>query len=195
MKAVRFAEGVKQLLIPIERVKQHPRNPNNGDIENLVESIQQNGFVTAITADAHTGYIIAGNHRYQALHALGAKEIPVLWVDHWDDEGATRYLVGDNQAGKRAVMDPSATLVLLQELNNTAAGLAGTGFEQSDYLRLMEEVLNNNAIPEQEGFGKGVAPSGLYQVVIDFEEMEDERDEAFMELTERWGSRVRTVNL
>lgn len=195
MKAVRFAEGVKQLLIPIEQVQQHPRNPNNGDIENLVESIQQNGFVTAITADAKTGYIIAGNHRYQALHALGAKQIPVLWVDHWDDEGATRYLVGDNQAGKRAVMDPNATLVLLQELNNTAAGLAGTGFEQSDYLRLMEEVLNNNAIPEADGFGKGVAPSGLYQVVIDFEEMEDERDEAFMELTERWGSRVRTVNL
>lgn len=195
MKAVRFAEGVKQLLIPIERVKQHPRNPNNGDIDNLVESIQVNGFVTAITADVKTGYIIAGNHRYQALHALGSKEIPVLWVDHWDDMGATRYLVGDNQIGKRAVMDPSATLLLLQELDSTAQGLAGSGFEQTDYLRLMEEVLNSNAIPQAEGFGKGVAPSGLFQVVIDFEGMEDERDEAFMELSERYGSRARTVNL
>ena len=83
----------------------------------------------------------------------------------------------------------------LQELNNTAAGLAGTGFDTDEYTRLMEEVLNANVIPEAEGFGKGVAPSGLFQVVIDFEEMEDERDEAFMELTERWGSKVRTVNL
>lgn len=195
MRAVRFAEGVKSLLVPIEQVKQHPRNPNNGDIDNLIESIQVNGFVTAITVDAKTGYIIAGNHRYQALHALGAQQIPVLWVDHWDEEGATRYLVGDNAAGKRAELDPSATLALLQELNNTQQGLAGSGYGQVEYLRLMEEVLAlGQEIPTADGFGHGVAPSGIYQVIIDFED-QDERDEAFVDASERFGSKCRTANL
>jgi hypothetical protein len=195
MRAVRFAEGVKNLLVPIEQVKQHPNNPNNGDIDNLIESIQVNGFVTAITVDANTGYIIAGNHRYQALHALGAREIPVLWVDHWDSDGAKRYLVGDNAAGKRAVLDPNATLALLQELNNTEKGLAGTGYGQAEYLRLMEEVLAiGQEIPTADGFGHGVAPSGVFQVIIDFED-QDERDEAFMDCSERFGSKARTANL
>lgn len=193
MKAVRWAEGVKPLLVPIDQVKQHPDNPNNGDDENLVESIKVNGFVTAITADAKTGYIIAGNTRYRALHALGATEIPVLWVDHWEGKDSVRYLIGDNTSSRRAVMDQSAELELLKSLMDTDLRLAGTGIEETDFERmLMDDALGE--VPDSNGFGMGPAVLGLHQVIIDFQDAEDERDQAFAELSERYEN-VRTASI
>lgn len=193
MKAVRFASGVRQLLVPIDQVQQHPDNPNNGDDENLVESIKVNGFVTAITADAKTGYIIAGNTRYRALHALGATEIPVLWVDHWEGTDSVRYLIGDNASGRRAVMDDAAALAILTELRETEIGLIGTSISEAQYeAMLLEGTID--APPDGAGFGANPAPLGIYQIILDFKDNEDERDAVFAELAERYDN-VRTASL
>jgi hypothetical protein len=179
--------------VPIESVHQHQSNPNNGDLDALIESIQVNGFVTAVTADAKTGNIIAGNHRYQALHALGAKEIPVIWVDHMDETGAVRYMVADNRTGKLAILDDTAVAALLTGLNETDLGLAGTGYDESAYQRLLLEM---NSDPEIPGGGFGdAAPSGLYQVIVDFEEDRDSRDTLFAELAERFPEQARVADL
>ncbi|QGJ92775.1 ParB-like nuclease domain protein [Arthrobacter phage Pureglobe5] len=193
MRAVNFVEDVRDKLVPIGQVKQHPDNPNNGDVEKLIESIQVNGFYTTITADRQTGYILAGNHRYQALHALGATHIPVVWVDK-DRHGTLRILVGDNATGKLAEVDKSGQAQILRELMESNVGIAGTGFDVDSYQRLLEQLLmDQQQIPTPEGFGAGTAPSGIYQVVIDFDNP-DERDELFADLAERFEG-VRTVNL
>jgi hypothetical protein len=197
MKAVRFSKGVTPLLVPIDQVKQHPDNPNNGDDENLVESIQINGFVTAITADANTGYIVAGNTRYRALHALGATQIPVIWEDGWDENGAKRYLIGDNASSRRAVMDTAALLALLGQMQDTERGLVGTSVTDAEYERMLLEFANDQPLPDPNGEGFGApkhGPLGLFQIVIDFKEMEDERDEIFAQLAEQYEN-VRVVNL
>lgn len=197
MKTVRFAEGVRPLLVPIDKVHQHADNPNNGDLDALIESIQVNGFVTAITADARTGNIIAGNHRYQALHALGATEIPVIWVDHMDESGAVRYMVADNRTGKLAVIDEHALAALLTNLSDTDMGLAGTGYDNDTYQRLLLDMMADPDIPVEPGFGPGEAPLGIFQVVIDFEN-EDDRDHCFKDLTglyEGHDATVRKANL
>ncbi|UOK18329.1 ParB-like nuclease domain protein [Arthrobacter phage BruhMoment] len=195
MKAVRFSKSLEPLLVPIGQVQQHPDNPNNGDDENLIESIQVNGFVTAITADANTGYIVAGNTRYRALHALGATHIPVIWEDRWDDTGAKRYMVGDNASARRAIMDQGQLMSLLEELRDTERGLVGTSITDSDYEKMLMEFATKPEDPELTGFGgPGVALHGIFQVVIDFPENESERDAVFAELAERYEN-VRTVNL
>lgn len=193
MRAVRFADGVKPLLVPIDKVRQHPDNPNNGDDENLVESIQVNGFVTAVTVDEATGYIIAGNTRYRALLALGATQIPVIWAKWDESDGAVRYMVGDNASSRRAVMDDAALLQLMNQLSETELGLAGTSITQSEY----EAMLTDKALtppPEGMGFGAGPAPLGLHQIIITFKDDPDERDAVFAELTERYDN-VRTEDL
>lgn len=194
MRGVRFAKGLEPLLVPIEQVSQHPDNPNNGDDENLVESIKVNGFVTAVTADARTGHIIAGNTRYRALHALGATHIPVIWVDHWDTDGAVRYLVGDNASARRAVMDDAALLELVKSLHDgTELGLMGSSITEAEYEKmLLESALE--APPEGIGFGGGPAAMGIYRVVIDFKDDPDGRDAAFAELSQQYDS-VRTEDL
>lgn len=196
--SVNFAAGVQGLLEPIDAVRQHPRNPNNGDVENLMESIKVNGFYTAITAIRATGEIVAGNHRYQALLGLGATQIPVIWLDK-DATGALRVLVGDNESSRMAQMDQSAQLALLQDLAESEIGLIGTGFTDDKMELLLAQIAQEAEMPigEGQGFGAGQAPSGLYQVVIDFQDDETGRDELFAELVDRAGieGRVRTVNL
>lgn len=194
MTAVRWAEGVKPLLVPLEQVHEHPSNPNRGDDNNLIDSIKVNGFVTAITADAKTGEIIAGNTRYRALKAMGETQIPVLWVDHWDGLDSTRYLIGDNASARRAVMDQSAELELLKTLmEDSDLRLAGTSIDETDYERmLMEGALD----PEPEGFGFGQGPAlmGLHQITIDFQDDQAGRDAAFLDLSQRY-EHVRTSSI
>lgn len=196
MRAVRFAEGVKQLLVPITEITQHPKNPNNGDDENLMESIQINGFCSVLTVDRRTGFIVAGNTRYRALLGLGATEAPVAWVDHWEfEEDAVRYMVNDNASSRRAVMDQSALAELLSHLAETEHGLAGSSVTTHEYQDLLLEMATNHETPDVAGFGHGqAAPLGLFQIVLEFKDNEDERDAVFAELAERYDN-VRTANL
>jgi hypothetical protein len=195
MKAVRFPKSLQPLLVPIDSVHQHEYNPNNGDLDALIESIEVNGFVTAVSVDAKTGNIVAGNHRWQALHALGATHIPVIWIDHMDQTGAVRYMIADNQTGRLAVMDKSALAGLLTQLHDTEMGLAGSGFDQNTYENLLLELNNMQMpIPEGQGFGHEPAPNGIFQVVLDFWS-EDDRDTYFADLPEHVQERARKVNL
>lgn len=194
MKRVRYPKALRPLLRPISEIHQHPDNPNNGDLDELIMSIKKHGFVTAITADSRTGEIIAGNHRYQALLALGATEAPILWVDHWNKNQALSYLVADNEIARRAQMDKNQLLELLQYLRTTEEGLMGTGHTDATVERLMMELAQDmTSINTPGGFTGSVAPEGIYQVVIDFRS-EEERDELFAELSMSYDN-VRSVNL
>lgn len=195
MKAVRFSKSLEPLLVPIDQVRQHPDNPNNGDDENLAESIKINGFVTACTADANTGYLVAGNTRYRTLLALGATQIPIIWEDSWTEEGAVRYLIGDNASARRAVMDEAQLLALLGNLRETELGLIGTSVTESDYEKMLIQFANVQDVPDMSGFGgPGQGVLGLFQIVMDFPDNEAERDAVFAELAERYPN-VRSVNL
>jgi hypothetical protein len=195
VKAVKFAESLSPLLVPLDRVQQHKFNPNNGDLEKLIESIKVNGFLTAITADWKTGNIIAGNHRWQALHALGATHIPVIWHDFTTESG-TRFLIGDNAVGQAARMDHGLLTSLMNDLRETELGLLGTGYEEAQLDQMMLDMLNDQDKPiDGHGFGAGEAPMGIFQVVVVFNDSE-ERDEMATAITDRWpDAMVRTVNL
>lgn len=193
---VRFSKSLEPLLVPIGQVKEHPDNPNRGDDANLEESIRVNGFVTACTADANTGYMVAGNTRLRTLRKLGATHIPIIWEDQWDETGAKRYLVGDNASSRRAVMDQAALLDLLGHLAETEIGLAGTSVSQSDYDSMLLEIASAHEDPDIAGFGHGDQGAlGLFQIVIDFPDNRDDRDAVFGELADRFGNNIRMANL
>jgi len=186
--SVRIHEALVPLLVDINHVHQHPDNPNNGDIDSVVESIQVNGYVNPIIAQRTTGYIEAGNTRYAAMLALGQTQIPVIWVDH-DDTGAKRYMLADNQTARLAMMDNSMLHKLLTELQDTDMGLTGSGFVEDDIARILDDML-----PEPpEHIGGGFSPNGIYQVVIEFDNESDMHDLA-AELIER-GLEAREVTL
>lgn len=145
---VDFHASLADMLVPIEDVRQHPQNPNNGDLDSVVESILGNGFYNPVIVQRSTGHIVAGNTRYAALLSLGETRIPVVYADI-DDERATRILIADNRTAELAVRDNRDLERLLRSLDQSESGLAGTGYTSDDYL----ELRRLNHISDNAGFG------------------------------------------
>jgi hypothetical protein len=82
-------------LAPIESISPHPRNPNQGDVAAIRESIDVNGFYGACIVQKSTRFILAGEHRWRAEKEREQTHVPVLFVDV-DDETALRILLADN---------------------------------------------------------------------------------------------------
>lgn len=147
---VRFAGDLEAMLVSIDDVAQHPDNPNSGDVDIIAESILAHGFLNPIIAQRSTGYILAGNHRYAALLALGESRIPVVWHDG-DDEQARRILIMDNRSSEVAVRDQHALEELLKSLEESEIGLAGTGYDEDS----LHELILANLRADHAGFGTG----------------------------------------
>ncbi len=188
----RFPKDLLPLLVPIESVTQHPENPRNGDVDKIVESIQVHGFLAPVIVQASTGHIVAGNHRYQALHALGETRIPVVRQD-MSDEQALRYLVADNATSDAAQWDEAAYVALLAQLQDTEQGLLGTAVDEDEFNQKLLALADEGALDDSEG-GFGIRMNGIHQVVVEFEDPDD-RDTLAAELHERFEGQVREIDL
>lgn len=122
----------------IAELKEHPENPNQGDVGAIHTSTEANGWYGAITVQKSTGYVLAGNHRLQERKARGATRVPIIERDV-DDATALRILLGDNRTAQLATYDEHALLVLLQrEAAND--NLLGTGWDGDDVDALAERL-------------------------------------------------------
>jgi len=144
---VRFHEALEPLMDDLSKVRPHEDNANNGDIEAIAASILHNGYVQPIVAEKATGRIVSGNHRYHALLELGAEQAPIIWVE-MDDISGKRYMLADNETARKAKMDHSQLLDLLNEQIEYAGGdvgiLAATGFSEHQVTVLTEIVKMEN---------------------------------------------------
>jgi ParB-like chromosome segregation protein Spo0J len=149
-------------LVPLERVKPHPRNAKKGNVEAIRTSIERNGFYGAIVAQRRTGEILVGNHRWKAAKQIGMTEIPVVWVDV-DAATEKRLLLVDNRTSELGAYDEEALAELLQQVQLEAGHLEGTGYEESDLAELLGKLTpkadESEAAPKLEGL--------KYQVVVD----------------------------
>lgn len=130
-------------LVPLDQLKRHPQNPNRGDLPAIRESIDANGFFGAVYAQRSTGYILAGNHRYEVAEEKKAPEIPTIWLDV-DDDQATRILLADNAIARLGVFDEKKLSDLLKTMHVESGSLAGTGYSKEK----MDELLA--AVGEQQ---------------------------------------------
>ena len=122
----------------IDAVQPHPRNPRQGDVGAIHQSIEVNGFYGHIVAQRSSGHILAGNHRWIAARQAGAKRIPVTWVDV-DDDHALRILLADNRTNDLASYDLTSLAEVLVDLQAVGA-LAGTGYDGDDLDDLLRDL-------------------------------------------------------
>ncbi|MCY1703652.1 DNA methyltransferase [Deinococcus sp. SL84] len=133
-------------------LKVWPRNYNQGDVKAIAESIRTNGFFGTIVAQESTGYILAGNHTFQAAQQAGLETLAVAWVDV-DDESAARIALADNLTARKSSFDDRALAGLLQQLHDTELGLLGTGStdaELRDLLAELEPAMTNKDVTADE---------------------------------------------
>lgn len=115
-------------LVPVQDLTPHPKNPRQGDVGAIHQSIEANGFYGVVIAQKSTGRVLAGNHRLLAAKHAGAKTVPVTWVDV-DDATALRILIADNRTNDLASYDNAALAELLQGVLADAGTLEGTGYD------------------------------------------------------------------
>jgi hypothetical protein len=131
-------DGALVELVPVDQLVVHPRNPRQGDVGAIVESVQENGFFGALVVQRSTRHVLVGNHRLQAAILLGMQEVPVQWVDV-SDRHALKILLADNRTNDRAAYDNAQLSELLQAL--LAEGeLVGTGYDADDVAELAKLV-------------------------------------------------------
>lgn len=132
-------------MVDINAVSPWPRNPRNGDLGAIAESIRQNGFYGTLTVQKSTGHILAGNHRWMAALEVGLKEVPVAWVDV-DDKMAARINLVDNRSANLGWDDDA----LIAEILNELPSLEGTGYDDE----ALAEIIAKQDLPlDLEGVG------------------------------------------
>lgn len=161
------------VLEPLDQLRQHPDNPNNGDVDALEESIEVNGFYSPIVVQRSTRYILAGNHRYLAAMRLHAREIPTIWLDV-DDDSARRIMLADNQITRRGHDDEAMLANMLQDVYATDLGLSGTGYDNRMMAKLLADLnepvdfdanpLVDDRLDEQSTIPKGLRFSVTPQI-------------------------------
>ena len=150
--------------VPIDRIEAHPANPNDGDVAAIAESIRQNGFYGRIVVRDSTGKILAGEHRWRAAGEVGLTEVPIERVE-CDDETAMRILLADNRTSEKAEREPEPLADLLESLETTEGGLAGTGYDGSDLDELLDDL---GRIPGQEVDDPGAETSRAEELREEF---------------------------
>jgi ParB-like chromosome segregation protein Spo0J len=161
-------------LVDVDRIQPHPDNPRLGAQLEVEVSIDKNGWYGVCTVQKSTGNILAGNHRYKAALAHGAKQVPVAWLDI-DDEHAKRIMLADNRIADLGSYDQERLDGLLESLPS----LEGTGYE------LAEEVeLEEKPVPEDDH-------AVLFGVIVMVET--EEEQEAVYEKLSNEGYNIRLV--
>lgn len=165
--SVRFLPALEPLLVPIDSVRQHPDNPRNGDLDRIVESMSVNGCYAPILVQRSTGYILLGNHRWQALHALGSDKAPVLFTDVTDPVAALRIMVADNATTDHAQYDPGLHAAALSALYASEEGLLGAAVTQEEAMAILTPP------PPDVGYALPPSMAGIWQVVLTCESEAD----------------------
>lgn len=132
------------LLVPIDRVRPHPKNPRQGDVGSISLSLEQFAQYKPIVAQRGTGYILAGNHTYQAAVMLGWTHLAVVLKD-CDDPTALALMLADNRTSDLGVYDDALLLELAESLPEDL--LTATGYDY-DVLDDLAKSLGREAVPQ-----------------------------------------------
>jgi len=116
--------------VPWSSLRPHPRNPRNGDVEAIAESVVVNGVYRPVYC-AEDLTILAGHHLYQALGELASDEVDVIRLPiNPDSPEATRIMLADNRTADLGLYDEGLLMELIRDLAATTIGIAGTGYTE-----------------------------------------------------------------
>lgn len=139
-------------VVPIDSVRPHPRNVNEGDVPAIAESMRAHGFYGALRVQRSSGYIVAGNHSWRAAKELEYLSVPVIMLDVSDDQ-ALRLMLVDNATARASHNREQELAMLLIEIQKTPTALTGTGFDGKGLDDLLASLEKNTSTAGQGGEG------------------------------------------
>lgn len=98
MAARKTAKALKVEMVAIERITPYANNAKihpEVQVDRIIASIKQFGFVTPILIDAD-GFIVAGHGRLMAAQRLSMDHVPVIRLGHLTADQAKALRIADN---------------------------------------------------------------------------------------------------
>ena len=120
--------------INIDKIIPYHNNPRkNQAVDKVASSIKEYGFQQPIVVDKDM-IVIVGHTRLAGAKKLGLKKVPVQIAD-LSESKAKAYRIADNRLNQDSQWDNELLKIELLDLD----GLIGTGFEDSELEKLLEE--------------------------------------------------------
>ncbi|RZF02953.1 ParB N-terminal domain-containing protein [Streptomyces albidoflavus] len=141
MSEPKIPEPLLPHLVPIDSVKPWPGNPNQGDIDDIADSLSQYGQWRPAVIQKSTGQICIGNSMWiAAKEKLGWTGIAAITLDLTDVD-ARKMLARDNRSRDKATYNDFLLTDFLSELNDLSDdGLDGSGWEEPDLDDLLKST-------------------------------------------------------
>lgn len=105
----------------------NPRTHSDAQVDRLVQSLKQFGFVNPILTD-DDGQIVAGHGRLMAAQAIGMETVPVIRLSHLDDDQRRAYVIADNQLALNSGWDDDLLQAELKALGEVGFDLTVLGW-------------------------------------------------------------------
>jgi len=143
----------------VDQLKAHPQNArthSEAQVEQIVASIREFGFVNPILIATDNG-IIAGHARLRAARKLGMSEVPVIVLGHLTAKQRRALAIADNQLPLNAGWDEEVLRLELATLQQEEFDLKLIGFDDAELARLLAEqdsggeLTDADALPHVKG--------------------------------------------
>lgn len=137
-------------LWPVEKLVPYARNPRTHSEEQVAQiaaSIVEFGFNNPVLVDSKAG-VIAGHGRLLAARKLGMAQVPVIVLDHLDENQRRAYLLADNRLSELAGWDSELLAGELKELADAGFDATLAGFDSKeidDFLASLEKAPETDA--------------------------------------------------
>lgn len=161
--------NLEAALVPVDSLTPYHKNPRQGDVGRIAESLRVNGQYRPLVVNVgtHTGRaeeVLAGNHTLAGAKLEGLEQVWAVHVDV-DDEAAARIVAADNRTADLGTYDDR----LLAELLGDLEDLAGTGYDETDLDELLDKL-----DPEPTDRPDLGEPVVSFTIVFDDEGQQDE---------------------
>jgi hypothetical protein len=169
--------GLEPLLVALDELHAHPRNPRRGDVDAIRRSLDRFGQQRPILA-LTDGTIVAGHHVWQAARRAGWSHVATVRSDLTDEE-VEAYLLADNRLADLGLYDDRELAELLSELATTES-LDGIGYSRDDLDALLAyleparlEQAGRRADPAGQPYAIGDAT--LFRIQLSYDQERYER--------------------
>ena len=130
---MREMEHLKIEYVPIDSIIPYENNARAHEEEDLSairESIETLGFNDPIGVWGEQNVIVEGHGRWMVMQEMGAKEIPIIHLDHLSDEERRAYALAHNKTAELSKWNPD---ILGKEIQNILhIDMTKFGFEKGD---------------------------------------------------------------
>ena len=136
--------------IPIDKITPYTNNARehrDDDIEAIMASIKEFGFLDPIGVWSDDNIIVEGHGRLEAATRLGYKEVPCIRLDNLTDEQRRAYTLAHNKTAELSDWDADILNAELEAI--TDIDMSEFGFDDKEFDIFDDEGEDNNYIDDE----------------------------------------------